>query len=73
VIRRLPRSPHFVDCQPNPGAYMSNNSKPSSAAPLGSTDLARWHLLPAPGEDQAVWTYDSSPDKTLGEQSFPSK
>jgi hypothetical protein len=52
---------------------MSNNSKPTPVSPLGSTDLSRWHLLPAPGEDQAVWTYDSSPDKSLGEQSFPTK
>ena len=52
---------------------MSKNSKTPLASPLGSTDLTRWHLLPVPDEDQAVWTYDSSSERTLGDQSFQSK
>lgn len=44
-----------------------------STALIGFTDHSRWHLDLSPEEGQALWTYDTSSDKILGEQSFQSQ
>ncbi|KAI8451268.1 lanosterol synthase-like protein, partial [Phakopsora pachyrhizi] len=44
----------------------------SRLSPLGSTDLTRWHL-DSSAEGQVIWSYDSSPTRQMGEQSFETK
>lgn len=53
---------------------MSHHPKTTTpSSPLGSTDSTRWHLQLDHHDGQAFWAYDSSPDRTLGEQSFQTK
>ncbi|KAI8460215.1 hypothetical protein BY996DRAFT_6409558 [Phakopsora pachyrhizi] len=46
--------------------------KPSRLLLLGLTDLTRWHL-DSSAEGQVIWTYNSSPGRELGEQTFEAK
>ncbi|KAI8445222.1 hypothetical protein BY996DRAFT_6424463 [Phakopsora pachyrhizi] len=46
--------------------------KPSRLLLLGLTDLTRWHL-DSSAEGQVIWTYNSSPGRELGEQTFETK
>ncbi|KAI8455730.1 hypothetical protein BY996DRAFT_6412947 [Phakopsora pachyrhizi] len=46
--------------------------KPSRLLLLGLTDLTRWNL-DSSSEGQVIWTYNSSPGRELGEQTFETK
>ncbi|KAI8446569.1 hypothetical protein BY996DRAFT_6495538 [Phakopsora pachyrhizi] len=46
--------------------------KPSRLLLLGLKDLTRWHL-DSSAEGQVIWTYNSSPGRELGEQTFETK
>ncbi|KAI8457101.1 hypothetical protein BY996DRAFT_6605599 [Phakopsora pachyrhizi] len=46
--------------------------KPSRLLLLGLKDLTRWHLYSS-AEGQVIWTYNSSPGRELGEQTFETK
>ncbi|KAG0149788.1 hypothetical protein CROQUDRAFT_653055 [Cronartium quercuum f. sp. fusiforme G11] len=49
-----------------------NNTSISATGPLGSTDLTRWHLDTS-SDGKVNWSYDSSPERSLGLQSFETK
>ncbi|MBW0496538.1 hypothetical protein O181_036253 [Austropuccinia psidii MF-1] len=51
---------------------MSKYKSVQTSSPLGSTDLTRWHL-DSSQDGKVIWTYDSSQERLLGNQTFESK